>query len=66
MTTRRIEIWSGEGNGPGTREEYTGKRTARALRARLTRERVQGERWARAVWADTQEPIGDESNVEEV
>lgn len=44
--TSRLAIVSGEGES-GTREEYTGKRTARAIRARLTRERCGGDRWAR-------------------
>jgi hypothetical protein len=43
----RIFIVSGEGDG-GTyhRELYTGKRTQRAIKARLTRERCGGDRWA--------------------
>jgi hypothetical protein len=40
-----IQIVSGEGD-LGTVEEYTGKRTVRALKARLTRERCKGDRWA--------------------
>ena len=42
-----IRIVSGEG-AVGTAEAYTGKRSVRALRARLTRERCNGDRWARA------------------
>ena len=42
-----IMIISGEGE-VGTPEEYTGKRTVRALRARLTKERCHGDRWAYA------------------
>ena len=41
-----LYIVSGEGN-LGTVEDYTGKRTARAVKARLTRERCGGDRWAR-------------------
>lgn len=41
-----IEIVSGEGAGEGTRETYTGKRTARAINARLRKERCNGDRWA--------------------
>jgi hypothetical protein len=41
-----IEIINGEGTGEGTVEEYTGVQTARAIRARLTRERCGGDRWA--------------------
>jgi hypothetical protein len=41
----RIEIVSGEGT-QGTAKEHTGKATARAVRARLTRERCGGDRWA--------------------
>ena len=42
-----ITIISGEGE-IGTREDYTGKRTVRALRSRLTKERAHGDRWAYA------------------
>lgn len=65
----RIMILSGEGTGVGTREEYTGKRTQRALKTRLTKERCNGDRWARAeiqcpeteTWydADTMDWLGD-------
>lgn len=41
-----IYIVSGEGER-GTRVPYTGTPTARALRARLTRDRCGGDRWAR-------------------
>lgn len=40
-----IEIVSGEG-AQGKAEPFTGKRSLRALRARLTRERCGGDRWA--------------------
>lgn len=40
-----ISIVTGEGER-GAFEEYTGKRTARAVRARLTKERCGGDRWA--------------------
>ncbi len=43
-----IHIVSGEGTGPGTVELYTGKRTERAIKMRLTKERCGGDRWARA------------------
>jgi hypothetical protein len=39
-----IRIISGEGEN-GTIEDYTGKRTARAVRAKLTHERHDGDRW---------------------
>lgn len=42
-----IAILSGEGSR-GTWERYNGARAARAIRARLTRERAGGDRWARA------------------
>lgn len=42
-----IHIISGEGDY-GTRERYDGKRTLRAIKIRLTRERCNGDRWARA------------------
>ena len=43
-----IRIVSGEGEGPGHVETYTGALTPRAIKARLTRERCHGDRWARA------------------
>jgi hypothetical protein len=46
-TTATIRIVSGEG-AVGTAEAYTGKRTVRALKARLTKECCNGDRWARA------------------
>jgi hypothetical protein len=42
-----IEIISGEGE-LGSIEDYTGKRTIRAIKLRLARERCGGDRWARA------------------
>ena len=45
----RIRIVSGEGEGPGTVERYVGTGSDRAIKARLTRERCHGERWAYAV-----------------
>jgi hypothetical protein len=45
--TNDIIILSGEGD-EGRLVRYTGKRTERALKARLTRERCHGDRWARA------------------
>lgn len=56
-----IHIVSGEGE-EGTVEVYAGKRTARAIKMRLTRERCGGDRWARAViymhTADDGEDVG--------
>jgi hypothetical protein len=47
-----IKIVSGEGIH-GRVEIYNGKKTVRALRMRLTKERAGGDRWARAeVWVD--------------
>ena len=40
-----IEILSGEGE-EGTREDYEGAKTVKAVRARLTSERCGGDRWA--------------------
>jgi len=42
-----IRIVSGEGE-IGSAETYTGTLTPRAIKARLTRERCNGDRWARA------------------
>ena len=40
-----LEIVSGEGE-IGTVEEYNGKRTIKAIKSRLTKERCNGDRWA--------------------
>ena len=45
----RVVIISGEGTEPGTIEPHTGVPTLRAIRARLTRERCGGDRWAQAI-----------------
>ncbi len=45
----RVVIISGEGTGPGAIEPHTGVPTMRAIRARLTRERCGGDRWAHAI-----------------
>ena len=44
-SAEEIEILSGEGE-EGTREDYDGARTASAIKARLTKERCGGDRWA--------------------
>jgi hypothetical protein len=44
-SAEEIEIVSGEGE-QGTVEDYEGKRTIRAIKARLTKERCGGDRWA--------------------
>jgi hypothetical protein len=43
-----VVIVSGEGTF-GTAERYTGKKTDRAIKLRLTKERAHGDRWARAI-----------------
>lgn len=43
-----IVIVSGEGE-QGTAELYKGKNTGRAIKARLTKEKAHGDRWARAM-----------------
>lgn len=47
-TDNEIQILSGEGDY-GNFELYTGKRTVRAIKLRLTKERCGGDRWARAL-----------------
>lgn len=42
-----LRIVAGEGWGRGTIKPYTGKRTIRAIKCALTRERCNGDRWAR-------------------
>jgi hypothetical protein len=44
-----IIIYSGEGEGPGTASNHTGRLTERAVLGRLRRERCGGDRWAYAV-----------------
>lgn len=53
-----IYIVSGEGS-LGTKTKYTGKRTERALKMRLTKEQCGGDRWARAEihFANGSQPI---------
>jgi len=46
---KKILILSGEGDGPGSFEPFYGRRTLRALRRRLKKERAGGDRWARAI-----------------
>lgn len=48
----KIEILSGEG-ATGSFKKYTGKRTLRAIRTRLTKECCGGQRWAQ-VYVDDQ------------
>jgi hypothetical protein len=43
-----IRIISGEGD-VGTVERYSGKHSERAIKLKLTRERCNGDRWAKAV-----------------
>lgn len=47
IETNEIRIVSGEG-AVGTSEIYNGKRTIRAIKMRLTKERCGGARWANA------------------
>lgn len=47
IETNEIRIVSGEGE-IGTIESYNGKRTLRAIKMRLTKERCGGDRWAKA------------------
>lgn len=55
----KILILSGEGVGEGHLEEKGGLSTPRAIKARLTRERCGGDRWAKAFlptkWEDIYE-----------
>lgn len=60
-----IRIVSGEGT-IGKSETYTGKRTIRALKSRLTRERCNGDRWARAEVLSRPETDSDPAVYKEV
>jgi hypothetical protein len=44
-----IVLVSGAGAGGGESKKYTGKRTIRAIRAKITRETDHGDRWAYAL-----------------
>ena len=48
IEANEIRIVSGEGE-VGTTEIYNGKRSLRAIKMRLTKERCGGDRWARAI-----------------
>lgn len=48
ITDKQIRIVSGEGN-EGVVENYFGKLTQRAIKSRLTKEKCNGDRWARAI-----------------
>ena len=48
QNTSEILIISGRGDFGGV-DIYHGKRTEKALKLRLTRERCQGDRWAKAI-----------------
>ena len=54
-----IVIVSGEGE-LGAAEPYTGKRTIRAIKLRLARERKGGDRWARASVYSHEAKLGGE------
>ena len=54
-----IRITSGEGE-IGSIEPYTGKRTIRAIKLRLARERRGGDRWARASVYSHEAALGGE------
>jgi hypothetical protein len=44
-----VYIISGEGTGEGHREKYHDVRTITAIKNKLTRERCNGDRWAKAI-----------------
>ena len=48
IETNEILIVSGEGD-VGTSKTYNGKRTIRAIKMRLTKERCGGDRWAKVM-----------------
>ncbi len=53
-----IRIISGEGE-IGSIETYNGKRSIRAIKIRLTRERCGGDRWAKAQVFSHADQLGD-------
>lgn len=56
--TKKILILSGEGT-QGAFEEYQGTRTERALKSKLTKEKCNGDRWARAFIYSHTNDLGD-------
>jgi hypothetical protein len=58
IETNEIRIVSGEGE-VGTTETYNGKRTIRAIKMRLAKERCGGDRWARAMVYSHTNDYGD-------
>jgi hypothetical protein len=58
IETNEIRIVSGEGE-VGTTEIYNGKRTVRAIKMRLTKERHSGDRWANAEVFSHSNDFGD-------
>ncbi len=58
IETNKIQIVSGEGE-VGTSETYNGKRTIRAIKMRLTKERCGGDRWASAKVFSHSNDFGD-------
>lgn len=58
IETNEIRIVYGEGD-VGTVERYTGKRTLRAIKMRLTKERCSGDRWAKALVFSHANDAGD-------
>jgi hypothetical protein len=58
IETNEIRIVSGEGE-VGTTEIYNGKRSLRAIKMRLTKERYGGDRWAYAKVFSHTNNIGD-------
>ena len=63
ITENPIIIISGEGER-GTIEQYTGKKTQRAIKRRLTKEQCNGERWAKAVQYLHDTAYGDKAGVD--
>jgi hypothetical protein len=49
QTGGRVMIVAGEGEGPGRWVPFKGRRTMRAIRMRLKKERCHGDRWAMAL-----------------
>jgi hypothetical protein len=65
IAKKTVFITSGEGEGNGTIEKFTGTRTLRAIKMRLARERCNGDRWADAkVWLHDSEFQGVYIDVE--
>jgi hypothetical protein len=68
ISDEKIVIVSGEGENVHI-EEYKGKKTPHAIKIRLTKERCNGDRWARAIqymWTNDNGRVGQNMETGEL